>query len=130
MQTHSKQTINVSWDSFFWVKTNMNSQHYAFTYPPNLSTCLPTYLVFQVEYNNLNSNHPVFSLVNSLWLRVYFSRDYIFCRGDRYVLAYICAKNLNLHYNHVTPSSLRRKDKISKYLVLFWDNAAERVVLK
>ena len=28
--------------------------------------------------------------------RVYFSRDYIFCRGDRYVLAYICAKNLNL----------------------------------
>ena len=28
--------------------------------------------------------------------RVYFSRDYIFCRGDRYVLAYICTKNLNL----------------------------------
>ena len=102
MQTHSKQTINVSWDSFFWVKTNMNSQHYAFTYPPNLPTCLPTYLVFQVEYNNLNSNHPVFSLVNSLWLRrVYFSSDYIFCRGDRYVLAYICAKNLNLIIWHL-----------------------------
>ena len=30
------------------------------------------------------------------YARVYFSRDYIFCRGDRYVLAYICAKNLNL----------------------------------
>ena len=78
MQTHSKQTINVSWDSFFWVKTNMNSQHYAFTYPPNLSTCLPTYLVFQVEYNNLNSNHPVFSLVNSLWLRSHWLRSSLY----------------------------------------------------
>ena len=33
--------------------------------------------------------------------RVYFSRDYIFCRGDRYVLAYICAKNLNLIIWHL-----------------------------
>ena len=42
----------------------------------------------EVQYTQLNT-------------RVYFSRDYIFCRGDRYVLAYICAKNLNLIIWHL-----------------------------
>ena len=41
------------------------------------------------------------SIFSSSSLRVYFSRDYIFCRGDRYVLAYICAKNLNLIIWHL-----------------------------
>ena len=43
----------------------------------------------------------VFYVEGSILPRVYFSRDYISSWGDRYVLAYICAKNLNLIIWHL-----------------------------
>ena len=48
-----------------------------------------------------NPNHKPREWIVSSYTRVYFSRDYILCRGDRYVLAYICAKNLNLIIWHL-----------------------------
>ena len=50
---------------------------------------------WQLFFSDVDSAVSYSEVWHSNLSRVYFSRDYIFCRGDRYVLAYICAKNLN-----------------------------------
>ena len=58
------------------------------------------------------SGTPTVKLPSFIPTRVYFSRDYIFCRGDRYVLAYICAKNLNLIIWHLLHMCYPNKNRL------------------
>ena len=72
--------------------------YFLFPHPSWPSKCTFTYTL--LNYLEV-STWMLWESIKNAVTRVYFSRDYIFCRGDRYVLAYICAKNLNLIIWHL-----------------------------